>query len=665
MTKENKTILYKISHLVLLAAIVIGTFVRLTDLGKWPLTTDEYFLGKSVYNLLAHGVPRFECGGYYTRGLLQQYLTALVLQFTSDPEWALRIVPLIFNLLGIPAVYLLGRRLGGYPVACAASVLFCLSIWETEFARFARMYAPFQTLFLWQLVFLAQAIFDRRGSALKWMYGLSAVSLFVYEGAIFLILLNLLPFLTGKHRVTWGHAIINLALLGFAVVFKEIDFRHLGALPHLPVDVREFIGKSEGGFSLPVSLPSIMLTTLPLNPLWCLLGVFPLALSVRGIFLLWRAHQISRAEKLTWLLILFCSVFNLIGLALEIYILSYLFTITNKNNIEVKFKPHINQAIFNVMIAVMANGFFWVIYGLLTDDWLQSFGNANQNKYFNLVEILLNYPDIYTKVIRQWAVAMPFLTGSIIIILILNLLYLVLKPEQSKEPFLLLIATILILIVFMSLLKTQYNSTRYTFFLYPALILLSCASLKYFGERITATLTQQILFFYVLIATFALFTEDFGIHHLKNIASPEVNFRTNHPTELQELYYARRDFSSPANYVNENANSTDIVIVFWPVFDFYLEKLDFIYMNYNKKSFYGYSACNGGREIWTNAPLLYKKNVLYDMIEGSERKIWLIMYTDNWKTEEEVFLEKKYEKFLSYVNLDKTIQVYRIPKINN
>ena len=50
--------------------VAAGVWFRINGLGKSPLAEDEYYLLAAIRNLLDHGVPAFECGGYYTRGLL-------------------------------------------------------------------------------------------------------------------------------------------------------------------------------------------------------------------------------------------------------------------------------------------------------------------------------------------------------------------------------------------------------------------------------------------------------------------------------------------------------------------------------------------------------------------------------------------------------------------
>ncbi len=91
MARRNKLTIASYRRVVqvcALAAIAIGVYSRFSGLGVWPLTTDEYFIVRSVDNILQHGIPEFNCGGYYMRGLTLQYLIASLLALGTQPEFA-------------------------------------------------------------------------------------------------------------------------------------------------------------------------------------------------------------------------------------------------------------------------------------------------------------------------------------------------------------------------------------------------------------------------------------------------------------------------------------------------------------------------------------------------------------------------------------------------
>jgi len=64
-----------------------------------------------------------------------------------------QVLAALASTLTILAAWKLGLRAGGTGAAVIATVLVSLSLWEVEFGRFGRMYAPFQAQFLWYLYF--------------------------------------------------------------------------------------------------------------------------------------------------------------------------------------------------------------------------------------------------------------------------------------------------------------------------------------------------------------------------------------------------------------------------------------------------------------------------------------------------------------------------------
>ena len=60
-------------YLITAAAVLLGVWGRFKGLGTWPLNSDEYYIARSVEDILRTGLPGYDCGGYYVRGLAFQY----------------------------------------------------------------------------------------------------------------------------------------------------------------------------------------------------------------------------------------------------------------------------------------------------------------------------------------------------------------------------------------------------------------------------------------------------------------------------------------------------------------------------------------------------------------------------------------------------------------
>lgn len=166
-------------------AVAFGAYARLYGLGIWPWAENEYYIAQSVSNIIKHGVPAFDCGGYYMRGLPLQYLIAPLFALGVSPEFAARLVNAAFSFAALTGVYFLGKRLSGVTVACVSVALLSLSLWEIEFARFVRMYTPFQAIFLFYLLALHRVVVDRQSTAYVGLWLLSLVGAVTWEGGAF------------------------------------------------------------------------------------------------------------------------------------------------------------------------------------------------------------------------------------------------------------------------------------------------------------------------------------------------------------------------------------------------------------------------------------------------------------------------------------------------
>ena len=116
--------------LLLGLALIFGLYGRFVGLGLWPYGDDEFYMGRSIDHVLRTGLPRFPCGGFYTRGLSFQYLVALVRLGGFAPEFSGRLVSAVCSLIGLPAAYLIGRRIHGRALGLMVVILLLASVWD-------------------------------------------------------------------------------------------------------------------------------------------------------------------------------------------------------------------------------------------------------------------------------------------------------------------------------------------------------------------------------------------------------------------------------------------------------------------------------------------------------------------------------------------------------
>lgn len=636
-------------HFAALAAIGLGVYARFSGLGTWPLAVDEYYTAKSVANILRSGVPEFECGGYYVRGLLYHYVVAPFYLLGIAPEYAVRLVAVIFSLIAIPAVYLLGRRLAGIPVAAVAVILFSLSIWEIEFARFGRMYAPFQALFLWYLLFLNRVVIDGDARSQWGMYGLSVLGVLTWEGGIFLVALNFAPVVFGLKRPPYVHLAISASLFALAYAYYSIDFRHLGAEAYWPADVLHSHGERGG-----VVLPLILWQTLAFDSDWQWAAALPVLWSGLSAYVLLRRQDLPLSSRLGWVLAVALTLLNLFGLALASLVLLLL-------------AGHLyigdwrKRIVLAPMAAMAANLMFWVIYAGATDTWHTWFPPFDpQDEIKKTAVVLFKYPNVFDPIAFQWLEAVPILTAVMAgLVLIAGLIALSTRNDQAIVSLRLLLFVILSVALLVAVIPTAYVATRYTFFLLPVIYLvaltglywLATCLLRHRGARESA---------YGLAAILSLWpTEDFGLMHLLHVDRMATNYRLNFDEDLAEHYYSRGDPRTPAELINVQSGPGDLIVSTTLPIEFYLDRLDYVYRHHQHGEFAAISCKAGQRERWTNARLLYRQKVLFDLIRAADEDVWLVLDADSSQPSE-LILRKIYADDLIYTSVDGGLTVHRI-----
>ena len=227
MSRVYKAALRPLAYFIVLAAVGLGVWARFIGLGTWPLATDEYYIYQSVANWLENGLPQYAIGGYYTRGIIYQMLALPLLASGIDVELSIRIIPALTSLLTLAAVFKLAQLTGHSKAAWIGICILALSVWEVEIARYGRMYAPFQALFMWHLYFACRYLKHSGQESWWWVLGLAALGPFVWEGGVFLPIFNLLLVLLFAEKISARRLFESLLVLVIGVMFLQADFRML------------------------------------------------------------------------------------------------------------------------------------------------------------------------------------------------------------------------------------------------------------------------------------------------------------------------------------------------------------------------------------------------------------------------------------------------------
>ncbi len=655
LTKE-KFGTVKIHWVVISLSVLIGTIIRFKGLGTWSLALDEYYIIKSSEYILEHGLPQFPNGGYYIRGILLQYMIAPLLSLGVKAELAGRIYTVIASLITIPALYLIAKRVGNQLIATLVVVIFSLSIWEIEFARFARMYTPFQAIFTWYIYFALKDYLDQSFKNYKWLLLLSAISFLLYEGSIFLAVFNFVPFVLNR-KIKIGYIFGALVTFFGSAFFNLFDFRNLNSNPILPPEY--FNSIKSGLASSPIKIPKVLM-------LFAFDGLMSslLTLTLISINMFLFYKLLSELKKKNFWSIVSISVLIILALLNQFGLFLLIFFILVFWNL-IDITSSRKKVILLLGIIFMMNLIYWLGFGLLSSNWYSLFDDFSSYSTLGISKRLLvgflNYPDNYYTLFNYFK-TLPFLTIFSVVFSLLLFLYLIIWRSNDRG-----IKFLIGALIFVSLLATiptlLYQETRYTFFAVPLLIIVVNYSLFVLIKLMLKNRNLIIIFSFAFISFSAfIYSNDFNLYHLTNIDADDINYRMIYNNSIKKHLYRRWDIETPVNYVKDNMAEDDIIIINENSQEYYLPKVDYYSFDFRHQAFIALSVEGGTKERWSNTKLLNNNKDLINLIETRKSTIWFLVFPEFYLREIDFY--NKYEGYLVSQGVDKMVNVYRFPKIN-
>jgi len=610
----------RLTLIVTLLATAFGLYGRFRGLGKWPLGVDEFYIARSVDNLLRTGVPRFLCGGWYTRGLSYQYLVASVRWLGLSPELSGRLISALSSLIGLPAAYLIGRRLGGRVLGLLLLSMLLASVWEIEMARFARMYAPFQSIFLWYLLYFVRYTIDRDKAALWPMVALSVLGALTWEGGVLLGITNLLPpLLNTEHGRRLGGAAVRyiggmlLLLVALLAIVRSLPFPSSDA-SFLPTRVGEVAGAAEsqtsGEYAAAMALFSLV----------------PLTLAAASLPWIWSLRQ-------RWLTVVGTSVvltsallhqFILCSISFAILLLADLVTLD-----ELK-----QRTAWAYCLTLLACAVFWLVYGVTSGTWheiVPAGAISSAHQWMGILQHWTGSPNVFGEVIRPWGRTLPLLSiGALLLSAFLFLRVITSRGVQMAAARVLLIV-LLVLILAVGARSPGRIETRYTFFLYPLVLAVSLAGLLSLVEPIAKSKQTALACGATASLLWFGLSGDFRPLHVATIDSWRANFRVGESAVTADHYYPRGDYRLAAAWLTRHVRPGDAVIIGIQSIDEYYHQAGYFFLQ-DDDARYDEDACSTGqRERWTNLPLIYRTNALEQKVSTGQR-IFLVMYPDQAHT---------------------------------
>jgi len=584
------------------AAALLGLYGRFKGIGTWPLGVDEFYISRSIDHVLTSGLPAFPCGGYYTRGLIFQYLVAALRRFGATPETAGRFVAGIASLAVLPAAFLLGKRISGSLTGWLAVIILFVSIWEIEMARFGRMYAPFQAVFAWYLIFYCRYTVDRDDAALRWMIGLSVIGILTWEGGVLLGLANIYAVVKVRERGRlnagdWRRLAVLLVLLALLYIASR-DLR--GPSGAATADVVEQLGAS----AQPGTVIA-WLSALRTQPLWVLAFLLPLIPTVASIpfIMSYRHHWMVFAGLWIVLFAALAHTFTAAAGGLALMLLTNL----------VDWQDFTTRPGQRYVLALLAFLVFWLAYDQVS-------GSRSLHSLFG-------FPDIFERIGRPWARTLPVLTCAIIVSVVFWFLRWVRVPERTPRTVGSCLGLLVLLVLVIGAIPTERIETRYTFFLYPLLIVLAIAAALDVLERSRALRRAPAA---VLAAApmlcFAV-TEDFQARQVVHIDDVATNFRIGMTSARADHYYPRNDLRGVAEWLEAHVQPGDLVVSGIPNLDQYYPGFDYFFLDDQDNRLDAYVCPDGRTERWTNHPVLYNAKALKYNVDSGHR-VYGTVYSD-------------------------------------
>ena len=523
--------------------MIAGTFARLSGLGGRPLAVDEYYFTRSVGFVLETGLPEFPSGGYYTRGLLPQYLSALSILIFRETGLAYRLPTTLFGFLGVALGYAYCRRHLDRRLALAVACALLVSSWQVEFARFARMYAIFQCFTLVMLIAFDEAYFRGRRHFRYAPHAAGIALALSHSLSILLVPLLLIPLIDPRMRSRFASlaervrfALAGLTLLALSVFLATADLRNSGVMDRLPLDY--------------VAGPGMPPIVVPAFPFWqiggsataTLLAVVALLGGMAALALLWARRRARASDGRTiglGAMVLAAVLHQFVVAGVLVWAL-----VCRHDLWRIARQP------VSVYLAVLAAGALvagWLGYAFSRHDWTADVDGPQMGLVWSLRRTFFGWPDFYSLGLIPWAANLPWM-GLLILASLAYMSFRTLKEPNGtllRRPWVVLAYVM----VCFGVLRSEYSELRYWFFIYPVILCVIATAFQDVASRLGRGAGVAAIAY---LATFGL-SGDFQPRHLADIASHQAAYRIGPYQGRDGIWYGRQDFASPARYVGARA----------------------------------------------------------------------------------------------------------------
>jgi len=650
---------------LLLVLLISGLTLRLWHLGELNFWGDENITALAVQGVMTQGYPLFPSGMVYLRSLPTTYFSALSATLFGFQEMALRLPSVLFSIGTIFLIYKLGQRFFSRSVGLGAALVLTFSYWDLEFARHARMYAPFAFFYTLTLYAIYRGVIERnnRWFALSLPVAIITVLLHELGGAVALLYLALIT-RRRQHRRPRTHlfAVALLLTLLAGAQFYLVQFS-FGIPERLSQKITgqlqlSTIGAQLKNFLQFPPLPSV-LTASP-SLLWSGLA----ALLAGCCFF---AKKIYSGEYWTpialasVILILVLHQILLAGIILFFYLLFS----------EKGFYSLARREIRLMAILILLAFGFWTAYGLF-----YSTANAATalDRFKAIIKSDAGLPKLYYLCFISAFPLMAAVAGAGL----LRLFYLSAPNDAGTEDrkvkaFFIFIGFVMPLLA-TGFIKTEWLEYRLNFHLNPLFALIYVfvfaeifrAARQWLNRRQAKKswrLAAPIMIALALVGC----CEQIYPWRIYNLLSRNYGDAVDYRAAPGSHFRLMPDHQAPANYVKQNLAASDIVIVVdWLAQRNYLGRIDY-WLRSDAFAYQSYYDDQKYFDIYTGTPVVASVEALQKIIaERATRRIWIITASPN--TETKLHLSAEMLNFLDtlksnivFTGRDKKSFVYRLP----
>ncbi len=611
--------------LLLVPLLAVGFWLRFRNVGELGLVVDEGNQVLAVQGILRHGIPKVDSGRIYSRGIPFLYAEAAAAKFFGLNEFSLRLPGVLFGTAAIFAAYLLGRAVFNRPIGLLMSALMTFSVWEIEMSRYARFYTGFQFMYLISLLCFYRGYMVGERAYKFWFVAAAFVTFSFHELGVMLAACFLIPLGSSTYSANrkWVFGVLAAGLAGLWALYPRLlkplkamadpipyangEGRPMGALDGIKSIINGHFLVPDMGFFIQVAkdYPLVLLC----------LALVPGAVSVYLVYRFFRKGDgwlALFAVPMVW-----AAFIHQFGLVLIMLLVCFALFARDLRSI---WAPAL-RAVYGVIAVCLV---FWI-----------PVLSSSTARKISVTRALLDYPIVYKYFLYWFVNGWPILT-IIVGIGCVMLASRFISNRTAPAP-LFVLGALFVPVILTSFLRNEFYEARYTFHLYPLMVMIFAVIVVEAGSRFIRGLSVGGRFSRGMIATaialLALFISQDG----NPAGAWSVGSRTYQSAKdpikghINWKFYAgfHQDHKTPGLYVRERFGPGDRVVAVGPphmiaVYHYYVGRVDYSVAE-RVESFQHRLEDKKIVDHVTGSEILDGLPKLRDIIEGGPgRGVWLL-----------------------------------------